>query len=474
MSRQPAPQPPEHLVLSAYGNAINHYFPGFWDEVAQIPDFRVQGRCVFRHETLLATELMRCLSGIESHRVMDGMFRGSNAAVNISRLTGRECGRAPRGDTINYFLARLSPEHYHGLLDLMAFRLLKDKRLECCREPLAGTLLMGGDGTGLCSTVRPVPHSTTRRHRDGVLRFHHYVLLLAFLSPDGAVAPAAAEFIENGEGYNPEFDKQDCEQKALAKRLADLKRRHPMLLLTLLLDALSLNYTAMNLVARICGWFFCISYRAGVSAGLDRDIRALLESPDCKKKETTSDNGDGTLTRRIYKWAELKYDYGEARAKDGMPMPITYAEMECITTDGKNKEVQRQKYERVTNHRLRPGNIGDFFEYIGRTRWVEENQGFNEMKNLGLNIEHAYGYKGDSLINHFLIMMIAFLIAQVTQKTDFFQKMVKAMDGGTVMKEMRALLGGVKLIARHFLDNLRHALVEYVDTSEWRVRWNTS
>ena len=99
--------------------------------------------------------------------------------------------------------------------------------------------------------------------------------------------------------------------------------------------------------------------------------------------------------------------------------------MESVTTNKDNEEVKRQKYQRVTNHKLNSGNIDDFFTYIGKTRWVEENQGFNEMKNLGLNIEHAYGYEGNSAPIHFVIAMIAFVIMQVTQKTDFFKKMLR-------------------------------------------------
>jgi len=473
MSRNPAPPPPDKLVLSCHGNAINYYFSEFWEKIGQIPDFRVQGRCIFPQEILLGTELARCFSGIESHRVMDGMFRGSNPAENISRLTGRKCERVPCGDTINYFLGELSPEYYRGVLDYMAFQLLKDKRLECCREPLANTMLAGADGTGLHSTVRPVPHSTTKRHGNGELRFYNYVLLMAFLSPGGTVAPFACEFIENGKNYNPEFDKQDCEHKAEVKAFTAIKKMHPMLQLTWLLDALSLDYTIMDLIRRF-GWFFCISYRLGVSTGLDKDIKALLESPNCNRKETWSENEDTTVTRKIYKWGELKYAYGKAKEKDSIPIPFTYAEMECITINQKKEEVLRQKYERVTNHKLHAGNIDDFFAYIGTTRWVEENQGFNEMKNLGLNIEHAYGYKGEALINHFLIMMIAFLIMQVTQKTDFFQQLVKAVEEKSVQKDMRRLFDGVKVIARLCLDNLRNTLIEFVDTSGWRVRWNTS
>ena len=60
------------------------------------------------------------------------------------------------------------------------------------------------------------------------------------------------------------------------------------------------------------------------------------------------------------------------------------------------------------------------FDDMGRTRWCEENQGFNETKNLGLDIGHACGCTGDVVINHFLLMMITFVLMQLAGKTDLY------------------------------------------------------
>ncbi len=474
MSRKQNPPPPTGLVMSAYANSIAYFFRHFWEEVDKIPDPRVRGRCIYGQRTLLATELARCFSGLESHRLMDAVFSNPGAAENIADICGEVGGGSvPRGDTINHWLAGQETGHFQSLLDTMAFDLLRDKRLERCREPLAGTMLMAADGTGLYCTVVPMPHSTTRRHRDGTVKYHSYVLLLAFVSPDGIIVPVACEFVENSEDYNPEFDKQDCEHKAEVKAFNAFKKRHPMLPVTLLLDALSLDYTIMNL-ARTLGWLFCICYRLEVSKGLDKEIERLLEAGRHESRETCVASEDGTVTRTVYKWATLAYDFGAAGEKGATPIKVTYAEMESVTTNKDNEEVKRQKYQRVTNHKLNSGNIDDFFTYIGKTRWVEENQGFNEMKNLGLNIEHAYGYEGNSAPIHFVIAMIAFVIMQVTQKTDFFKKMLEETTGEVVVKTMRKLFDGIKAIARHFLDNLRNAGIQRFDTARLRVRWDTS
>ena len=473
MSRNQSPKPPGEHVMSAYGNIINHYFPHFWKDIGKFSDSRVQGRCRYKRENLLATEFARCFSSLQSHQVMDAMFSGDQTVENIYRLCGEKSDQVARGDTINYYLKSLPTKHLRSLLDKMVFHLLKNKCIECCREPLANTLLIGADGTGLRSTKVQISHSTTKKHRNGKFLYHQYVLLLAFVSPNGVMVPLACEFIENGKDYNPEFKKQDCEHKAEVKTFKSLKKHHPMLPVTMLMDALSLDYTILDL-CRTNGWKFCISYRKDVAKGLDKEIKNILESMKCEKKVTLTTDVNGTTIRKTYKWSKLSYSYGAAKKKDGIAIPITYAEMECIAYNKKNEEVEKTKYERITNHKLNSGNIEAFFKYIGRTRWVEENQGFNEMKNLGLNIEHAYGSKGEASVNHFLIQMTAFLIMQLAHKTDFFDKVVQAFSDQRIQKEIRKLFNGLAGIAQFFLDNLRNRLLEYIDTSQWRIKWNTT
>ena len=96
------------------------------------------------------------------------------------------------------------------------------------------------------------------------------------------------------------------------------------------------------------------------------------------------------------------------------------------------------------------------------------------MQNLGLNIKHAYGSKKEASVNHFLIQMTAFLIMQLAHKTHFFDKVVRTFSDQGVQKEIRKLFNGLAGIAQFFLDNLRNRLLEYIDTSQWRIKWNTT
>ena len=166
------------------------------------------------------------------------------------------------------------------------------------------TILLALDGSGLHCRVIPLPHSTTRKHRDGSRSFHYYVLLLAFVSQEGIIIPVACEFVENSADYNPEFDKQDCEYKAIFKSLSQFKQKHRMLPVTTLIDAIAISYPILDL-HRKNGWYYCFSYKAGVVVGMDKDIARLLEDPQCRRKETIESCEDGTTKIRTYRWVEL-------------------------------------------------------------------------------------------------------------------------------------------------------------------------
>jgi len=60
----------------------------------------------------------------------------------------------------------------------------------------------------------------------------------------------------------------------------------------------------------------------------------------------------------------------------------------------------------------------------GRSRWKEENEVFNTLKNRGYNLEHNYGHGKQNLsVNFALLMSLAFLIDQIEETCcELFQK----------------------------------------------------
>ena len=94
--------------------------------------------------------------------------------------------------------------------------------------------------------------------------------------------------------------------------------------------------------------------------------------------------GKNGKTIQTYRAVDIKYAFGKGREPGAIAVPVTYVEMKRVILDDNNQEVESKKYSRVTSHVIKtPNQMVTFFEDIGCTRWVEENQGFNEMKNLG-------------------------------------------------------------------------------------------
>ncbi|MFN3178171.1 MAG: hypothetical protein ACE362_26900 [Phaeodactylibacter xiamenensis] len=57
---------------------------------------------------------------------------------------------------------------------------------------------------------------------------------------------------------------------------------------------------------------------------------------------------------------------------------------------------------------------------VGRSRWKIENETFNTLKNQGYHLEHNYGHGKKYLATNFaLLMLLAFLVDQISQALDF-------------------------------------------------------
>ncbi len=52
----------------------------------------------------------------------------------------------------------------------------------------------------------------------------------------------------------------------------------------------------------------------------------------------------------------------------------------------------------------------------GRSRWKIENQGFNNQKNHGFNLEHVFCNECIAMKNHYILIQIAHILLQLVQK----------------------------------------------------------
>jgi len=78
----------------------------------------------------------------------------------------------------------------------------------------------------------------------------------------------------------------------------------------------------------------------------------------------------------------------------------------------------------ITSFKITKKNYKDIVFY-GRTRWRIENEGFNEQKNHGYNLEHVFSENYTAMKNHYYLIQIAHMIAQMFEKSSVINKKMK-------------------------------------------------
>ena len=84
---------------------------------------------------------------------------------------------------------------------------------------------------------------------------------------------------------------------------------------------------------------------------------------------------------------------------------------------GKNRGKKRRTRSRflfLTDLPVTKRNVGKLVEY-GRRRWRIENEGFNTQKRQGYCLEHQYSKDYQAMKNHYYLIQIGHMIAQVME-----------------------------------------------------------
>ena len=87
----------------------------------------------------------------------------------------------------------------------------------------------------------------------------------------------------------------------------------------------------------------------------------------------------------------------------------------------------------------------------GRDRWRTENEGFNEQKNGGMNLEHAYS-EGGHFGSYYLLLQIAHILMQLVEKGSLLRGLAQQAGKRSAV----ALLGGLRNIAACLVEGLRN------------------
>jgi hypothetical protein len=362
---------------------------------------------------------------------------------NLNRLAKTEQTTRPVHDTLDYFIGRTGPAPYAWLRRCMLQRLIRMKALDAAR--LQQCFVVALDATGhLVFRHQHCARCLEQRHATHTV-YMHQVLEAKLLGPAATVLSMATEFIENQDDdaeLPADQRKQDCELKALSRLMPMLRHEHPQLRICLSGDSLYACGRTLQL-AKDHDCRYVLVFKEGQLPTVWADFQGLL--PLCP--ENTLEHRPAEGVRQVYRWVhDLSYQDSDGRR-------WTFHAIQCQETVTKNGIETTTTFAWITDLHVSKCTVVEVATKGGRHRWHIENQGFNRQKNSGMNLEHAFCERPESIKVYYYLMQIAHMILQL-------------LEAGSLLRRLAAecqqtpwqLFGGLGNIARRLFESLRYCV----------------
>lgn len=388
---------------------IRHFFPDLVPMLKQLPDPRNQSYVTYPGVVLLMTRILSSLFYISSMRKTSEEFNSDIMIENIWMLSQEEptVEEIPYWETINRYLEKVEPEKVQGIIHQLCRRLLRNHAFDHMRiRGKYWQIII--DGTQLYSTRKELDgKSLYRIHNRGTeeeyRENYYYVLEAKLVLHPKIVISIQTEFVDNEDGK--EAKKQDCERKACWRLMEKIKKAFPRLNICFCGDSL---YACEKFFERCKKekWRYILRFKEGSIPTIASEYRELREIEKNYREQ---------------KWKNGKEWYDYVTAIDYKGYKVNLAEYgECQTymyKKGKKAgkcEERYQKFWFLTDLPLEKKNIENLVER-GRMRWKIENEGFNNQKNQGYHLEHRYSHKYQGVKNHYYLIQIGHMIAQIME-----------------------------------------------------------
>lgn len=358
------------------------------------------------------------------------MMEGRKGKSNAQSLFGVH--QIPSDNHIRDLLDAVAPEHVFPVFEEILQVLEGQGQLKGLRS-VADTLLVALDGTEYFSSSQiHCSDCSTRTLKSGETHYFHSVITPVIVAPGQAhVIPLVPQFIVPQDGH----DKQDCENAAAKRWLAQHGSRLSALNVTVLGDDL---YCCQPLCQKL----------------LDQQFNFILV---CRPESHTTlyEHLEGidlpTLTTR--RWTgkvEETYTY---RYLNGVPLRdgddallVNWCEVTLSRSDGK----VTYKNSFATHHTLSDENVAEIV-LAGRARWKVENENNNTLKTKGYNLKHNFGHGKQHLSS---------LLATLNILSLLFHTLLELLD------QKYKLLRSYLPTRKTFFDDLR-ALTRYMYFDSW-------
>ena len=143
---------------------------------------------------------------------------------------------------------------------------------------------------------------------------------------------------------------------------------------------------------------------------------------------------------------DLSYQDGEGRT-------WKFHAIQCHETVTKDDGETTTAFAWITDLHVSKCTVVEVATRGGRQRWHIENQGFNRQKNSGMNLEHAFCERPESIKAYYYLMPSAHMILQVFEAGSLLRRLAAACD-----RTPWQLFGGLSNIVRRLLESLRYCV----------------
>ena len=311
-------------------------------------------------------------------------------------------------------MRKLSPQEIELIKQRLVNQLMTRKIFHKLRF-LGIYYIVAIDGTGVNSyNKEPYPECPYKTSKNRIRTWTASVLEAKIVCKNGFSISIATEWLKNP--VDKEFDKQDCELKAFLRLAKKLKKQYPRLPIMIVADGLYPNKTVFNICEKN-NWRFIFTFKDG-------NLKTIWEEIELLKKIK------GNETKKIY-LSNSKFNITESYSYinnlDYNNFTLNIVET-FIEKKSKKKKDINEYFSHITDFVINKENYQNI-SHAGRLRWKIENEGFNEQKNGGYNLQHKYSRTSFvASQNYYQCLQIAHMINQLTYKTQKINEMIKQND----------------------------------------------
>lgn len=341
----------------------------------------------------------------------------------------------------------LSPSRFHSDFHAL-FDGLQEEGFLKEYQKRTGTYHISLDGVTFHeSTQICCPNCNHRQDRAGQTHYYHNALLAVISQPDSPhVLPLPPECIVPQDGH----DKQDCEQQAVKRWLAQHLPRFKPETVTFLGDDIYSRVPICRAMAEEYQQYFLFVCKPTSHKKLSETLHMLEEVGSVEHVRYESWNA----TRRRHEIWHYRYVNEVPLTGGANALIVNWLDL-TITDKQSGGLIFVNSW--ASNHYFSANNVG-MWAKVGRSRWKIENEGINVLKNQGYHLEHNFGHGQQNLSNVlFTLNILAFLIHTVLHLADEAYRLIRE-----ALKTRKRFFSDVQALLTYMVFESWEALFEFM------------